>query len=381
MITMATTTIPVLQDFDVSELEMISRQVLRCDSLQIEDWQVNQLGGGAGNPVSVGLYRFEMSGQVENAQLSWSVILKIIQSPANTGWQNMGEGEEETHWNYWRRELLIYQSGLLETLPEGLAAPRCFGVEDRPGDIAWLWLEDIRDSLDGSWTLERYALTARHLGRLNGLFTTGQFVPEMPWLSQQRNRQWVNHMADWHSFPWDHPRLLERQPAPIDNPFRAMVLDSERFLARLESLPVSLCHGDTYPTNFMARQPSDGNQQTVAFDWALAGIQPLGDDLGQFVYGAQMNLANASPDEVSDCLFENYLEGLRESGCQVDAQLIRFGFVAAAALRVGLFQLILLQEDLKKDGKNQSAGQSAKALPDCFEVRMAREAYQMLEAM
>ncbi len=55
----------------------------------------------------------------------------------------MGEGEDQTHWNYWKRETLVYQSDLLETLPEGMVAPRCFGWVELPGNIAGLWLEDV----------------------------------------------------------------------------------------------------------------------------------------------------------------------------------------------------------------------------------------------
>ena len=293
----------------------------------------------------------------------------------------MGEGEDQTHWNYWKRELYVYQSGLLEMLPEGLAAPRCYGVEELPGNNALMWLEDIRDSLSGAWPLERYALAARHLGRLNGMFTSDHSIPAIPWLSLGRNRQWVTPPAFWETIPWDHPRVLKRYPTNGANTFRRMLLENECFLTRLDLLPRTLTHGDTYPTNFMTRCQADGSQQTVALDWALLGIQPLGDDLGQLVYGAQMNLPEIRPDEIIGTLFENYLDGLREYGCQVDPKLVRFGFVASAALRVGLFQLILMMDELKNNGKEPTEHLENKSLPDCFEVSMAKEAYQILEAM
>ena len=293
----------------------------------------------------------------------------------------MGEGEDQTHWNYWKRELYVYQSGLLEVLPEGMAAPRCYGVEELPGNIALMWLEDIRDSMDSAWPLERYSLAARHLGRLNGMFTSDHSIPAIPWLSLDRNRQWVTPPAIWEAIPWDHPRVLRRYPTNGANTFRRILLENECFLTRLDHLPRTLSYGDTYPTNFMSRRLPDGSQQTVALDWALLGIQPLGDDLGQFVYGAQMNLPEIRQEEIKESLFENYLDGLREYGCQVEPKLVRFGFVASAALRVGLFQLILMQDELGKNGKGPTEDPENNSLPDCFEMRMAKEAYQMLEAM
>jgi len=198
---------PIHQWIDNNRLTPVVRQVVHRETLQLQDWRVTQLGGNAGNPVSLGLYRFEGNGMDGDEPVAWSVILKILQSPANVGWQNMGEGEDQTHWNYWKRELYVYQSGLLEVLPEGMAAPRCYGVEELPGNMALMWLEDIRDSMDSAWPLERYALAARHLGRLNGMFTSDHSIPAIPWLSLDRNRQWVTPPAIWEAIPWDHPRV------------------------------------------------------------------------------------------------------------------------------------------------------------------------------
>jgi hypothetical protein len=368
-----------LRSIDAATLTPIVRQALQRDQLQILDWQVNQLGGGAGNPVSVGLYRFEGTGQDRDERLAWSVILKIIQSPTNVGEVNLGEGDDQTHWNYWKRELFLYQSELLETLPEGMAAPQCYATVEQPGNIAWLWLEDVSDAYEGVWTLERYTLTARHLGRLNGGYLSKNQWTAFPWLGKHLTRQWVQILApDWQAIPWEHPRVLKRYPQPELNPFRRMLFDNARFLAKLDLLPKTVCHGDTYPTNFKARLLSGGEEQTVALDWALAGIAPLGDDLGQFAFGAYMNLKNADPTDVDQALFESYMDGLRDTGCRVDPQQVRFGYTASAALRVGLFQLILLSEELKQSESVMQQIVESPVVPDCFEVAMAKEAYQLL---
>lgn len=116
--------ISIIQSIEPGQLTAFARQSTQRPTLQIQDWHVSQLGGGMGNPVSMGLYRFAGVGQDGAEPVNWSVVLKILQSPANVGWSNMGEGDDQSHWNYWRRELLIYQSGLLDRLPDGLTAPR-----------------------------------------------------------------------------------------------------------------------------------------------------------------------------------------------------------------------------------------------------------------
>lgn len=369
---------PNIPFIDNTSLEAVLRRSSGRAAFQLREWQANPLGGNAGNPVSAGLYRITGTGWDAHESVVASVVLKVIQSPANVGWKNMGEGDDPTHWNYWKREAFIYRSDLLEKLPEGVFAPRCWGVEERPGQVIWLWLEDIRDSLDGVWTLERYALTARHLGRLNGMYALPAAAPAYPWLGVNLTGQWLSQMHP-EGFPWEHPLVLKRYPKC--NAFRRMLGDGERINAALASLPRTLCHGDTYPTNFMSRRTADGQEGTVALDWALANMAPVGDDLGQFTLGVQNQLKNHPPEEITNRLFESYLVGLREGGCQVDARLVQFGFCASAALRVGLFQVMMMNLAIEQ-GELSPVGDAEEGQElECFEIRMANEAYTLLESM
>ena len=94
--------------------------------------------------------------------MPWSLILKAIGA-------NPDVDVPPTDYRYWKREPLAYESGLLDELPGGCFAPRCFGsvVAD---DGAWLWLEDVRDDLGPEWPFEHYGVVARHLGQLNGTY-------------------------------------------------------------------------------------------------------------------------------------------------------------------------------------------------------------------
>ena len=368
-----------VQAVDLDILKPIVRKVLGRDTFEIQEWSFRQLGGGIGNPVSVGLYRFEGTGQAAGEMLRWSVVLKIIQSPANVGQPELGGGDDQSHWNYWKREPLLYQSGLLDSLPAGMIAPRFFGMAELPGDMVWLWLEDITDAEAGNWSLERYALTARHFGRMNGVFAAEHVRLPHPWFGRGRLRTWIN-LIPWRSIPWEHPLVRSRYPNPVRNTFRRMLEDRERFLARLEALPQTVCHGDTYPTNFMSRRLPDGEQQTVALDWALTGIAALGEDLGQLIYGTQMNLKEVDPQEVDRRMFESYLVGLQESGLVFDPPAVRFAMAAGGALQIGLFQLFLMSEMLKQgDAVLGQIPEPDAQQPDCFEVVMANEAYRLLE--
>lgn len=369
-----------LRSINDSKLAAIVRQSLKRDSFHIQGWKARKLDGEVCNPISLGLYRFEGVGVDNGEWLDWSIILKVIQSPNNNGSSHVSEGEDPTHWNYWKRELLVYQSGWLDSLPEGISAPHCYEAVELPGNIAGMWLEDVQDSFSGNWPLYRYALTARHLGRLNGVYISRRELPSYPWFSFHRTRQWLSSIA-WRDFPWEHPRVRQQFPALETNSFRQMLQEHNRFLIKLEQLPYTVSHGDTYPANFKSRRSARSQEQTVAMDWALAGIEPLGDDLGQLVYGTYMNLKGYKLHDISHTLFTSYINGLEDSGCRVDPKWVRFGYTASAAFRVGLFKLLLLRQMINKEEDYVPHIISPPVVTDSFESFMAEEAYQLLDVI
>ena len=370
----------VLRSINESKMSAITRKALNRDNFRIQGWRARKLEGVTGNPVNLGSYRFEGVGVDRNEWLDWSIILKVIQSPANLGYDNFGEGSDQTHWNYWKRELLLYQSGWLELLPEGIRAPQCYDALEIPGKIGGIWLEDVKDSFSGIWPLHRYALAARHLGRLNGIYTSRRELPCFPWLSKQCTRQWLGSIP-WQDFPWDHPLVWQQSPNPELDSFRSMLQDNERFLAKLDQIPKTICHGDTHPTNFISRHSPRNQEQTVAINWSQAGIESLGDDLGQLVYGTYMQLKGYKLHDISETLFTSYVNGLQDSGCRVDTQLVRFGYTASAAFRVGLFKLVQLGEQIKRENDYSPHSINHQLITEPFESVMANEAYRLLDVV
>jgi hypothetical protein len=86
--------------------------------------------------------------------------------------------------------------------------------------------------------------------------------------------------------------------------------------------------GHAISTNFRSRRVYRGQEQTVAIDWAQAGIAPLGDDLGQLVYGTCMNLKAYKMQDISQTLFTSYINGLQDSGCRVEPEIVRSAYVS-----------------------------------------------------
>src|SRR5262249_34931224 len=149
-----------------------------------------------------GVYRFTGTARAAHAAQPWSLVLKVLRAPAagTTFAALAAEG--------WDREVRTYRSGLLAAPPAGLAAPRCFSIGEH-GGLVWLWLEDLTDAAGPRWPVARFALAARHLGRLNGTSLAARPLPDYPWLQRTLLRWRVERsVAFWAAFdaargdPW-----------------------------------------------------------------------------------------------------------------------------------------------------------------------------------
>src|SRR5919202_5767728 len=104
-----------LEDVDRATLTPIVREATGKPALTVLDHRLVQLHGGA--DLSSAVYRVSGTGRSGTQHLDWSVILKIIRAAPGD--------EDPGWWHYWKREALIYESGILDDLDCGIVAPRC----------------------------------------------------------------------------------------------------------------------------------------------------------------------------------------------------------------------------------------------------------------
>jgi hypothetical protein len=316
-----------VREVNLAVLTPLVHRALSSDELELLDHSCQPIAGGFSE--TFGVYRFEGQARTPDGLVSWSLILKAL-GPAST--TNQAPASPE----YWKREALIYRSGLLDTLPAGLAAPRCFGVVEQAGDEIWLWLEAILEE-QPRWSLDHYGLAARHLGQFNGSYLAGRAVPHDAWLARKQRRQ---RLALAEPGIRDLRRLLSHPVFtsifPQDTAERVLRLwaERERLLALLDRLPRTVCHGDAVRQNLFSRSGPDGGKQTVAIDWGMAGNDAIGAEIAT-LFGVSprfFTVENAQIAELEAIIFTGYLEGLRDAGWQGDAYQARFGFTTIAAL-------------------------------------------------
>ena len=269
-------TLAQLQAVDQATLTPLVRHALGSDTVALVDWQVAPHGGGAGQCV----YRFAGSAEDQGQTVPWSLILKVVRAQE-------GEADPAAH-QYWKREMLAYQSGLLADLPAGLAAPCCFGVAEQLGDGGWLWLEEITDAAAGRWPRERFTTVARQLGSFSAAYLTGRPIPTYPWLSRGWFRSHVAGVApaiDLLPGLLDHPLLRPALPRATAARVLRVWHEREAFFDVLDRLPQTFCHLDAFPRNLFVRNEDSGDVQIVAIDWEFVGVSAVGAELGQLMAG------------------------------------------------------------------------------------------------
>jgi hypothetical protein len=266
---------------------------------------------------------------------SRSAILKLVAHSVE-GHPNWRSGEDPTHWYYWRREVLAYESGLLGSLTGGLRAPSCALIAPRNDASVALWLEDLHAQPATAWSVERYGVAARHLGQMQGAFVSGRALPDHDWLSRDWLRSYLLQrdgdleLVDQTEL-WNHPLLAPWFPEPPIDRLRAMRRDQPRFLAALDARPRTLCHLDLHPANLFG----DEEGPTTAIDWSFVGIGAIGEDAGNLVPDAVLDfhLGPAHLDGLYETVTDGYAAGLRDAGWRGPDASVRLGMAATIAAK------------------------------------------------
>jgi hypothetical protein len=307
-------------ELDASMLQPIVGYAVDALAVPVE-WSVAPILAGDGQ--GLGVFRVSGSARVGGESRGWSVILKVL--PA-TPWS-------PTRWNYPAREAFAYERGLLEDLPAGLEAPRCFGHTEPDGQHH-LWLEDLgSDTM--RWRLEDYGRAARALGRFNGAYLTGRPLPVAGWLSRQWLRSWLAEgAAAVRELPrfQRHPLVHRVYPPEVLDRLLRLWAHRQELLDALDRLPQVLSHNDAFHRNLFLK-----SERLFAVDWAFLGPSPVGAELAPLVTAsvAFLGVAHDRWRDLERTAVEAYLRGLQDAGWRGTSDKARFGFAASSALRYG----------------------------------------------
>lgn len=323
-----------LSDVDRDTLSEVAQLATECSDLRIDNWESTVLSVQGRRTI----VRFTGTGDDGVSSRPWSVVLKQITAPENAH----APDAVESHWAFWEREYLLYESGIPQSLTGVLRAPRCFGTRQPASDRRWIWLEDLYDRFGGVWPLEYYAQTAYHLGRFNGAYLANAAFPQDTWFAKHalRSRS-TDYITDFDRYRdpslWKHPLLRQAYPESVFGALDRLAADQERFLEIVDSLPQTFCHLDAWHGNMAAVVGTDACESTVLFDWALAGYGAPGQEIANLIWAAllEFKVDAQDVDRLERDVFNYYLEGLADAGWEPDPALVRCAYLIKSVLLFG----------------------------------------------
>ncbi|HET6297770.1 MAG TPA: aminoglycoside phosphotransferase [Kribbella sp.] len=257
-----------------------------------------------------------------------TLIRKELRRPTQPGLGPWGASTDPRHWNYWRRELEVYQDKELhlQLNDAGLVLPEAEVEEHASGAV--LYLEDIKGLAGTEFALADHAALARACGRWQS-----RPAPDRPWTSTGFLRQYsTTRDVPWQLLEdddaWHQPLVADNWPPVLRTAWARLVAHRHELLSLTEQLPRARCHLDLWVCNAIRRPAGE----IALLDWAFTGDGALGEDIGNHIPDAVFDLfwpAERLPELAETCI-DNYLEGLREGGWRGDPHQVRLAVMASA---------------------------------------------------
>ncbi|GIP23882.1 hypothetical protein J22TS3_41570 [Paenibacillus sp. J22TS3] len=242
----------------------LSRQ-FKKDIISADCQTIPLQGGTVGNVYLV-------TGIAETAdgeKLLYRIVLKIQKK-----WERYSDP------NSWRREYDLYVSDLGATFSDAFRWPACYHAEINDEGIQ-LWLEYIDGVTGLDLTGDMYEQAALELGRYQGKLYALQPAVLQSLTNLSHADLMKNTYLHYRSWPvvYDYIRSEECEfPMHV----RQLLIDidenADEIFARIEQLPLVLCHRDFWVTNLIY---ADGKFALI--DWDTSGWGYLGEDLASLI--------------------------------------------------------------------------------------------------
>ena len=182
----------------------------------------------------------------------------------------------------WRREYDFYMSDFGNLFDSSFRWAECYHAEmNGTEDEFCLWLEYVNGTTGLELTVDMYERAAYELARFQGRL----YAEKPKVLNVLTNLSKLEYAERFykHYRSWDKVyNYIRGDNCEIPNHLCEMLIDtdnnSDEIFARIESLPIILCHRDYWVTNIF-----NADEAVVAIDWDTSGWGYLGEDIASLI--------------------------------------------------------------------------------------------------
>ncbi|BFH64821.1 phosphotransferase [Paenibacillus azoreducens] len=325
----------ILRNNSAINIENKFEQIIACiqsihgnQTVELVSITCDDIGYKTPNFTTSGILRLHGLVKLYDELKPWCVILKIIKPDTE-------EKDSFEHHNYWRREALVFESGVLKELPDSIYTAKSYLVEEQQDGTIWLWMEYVEGEY--AHTIEQFSYIARQLGRFNGAYLEGaKKLPEHEWICKAWLKSWTTASRMYAPNMEAYVSGISIDTVQSTWAWYQEVLKNiDSSLDSLQQLPRVLAHQDLSQMNMLLVKKKSRESHLVLIDWQFMSISGIGEDLGK-LFGVNMSLGIIQPNQYQifhDSLFTSYIEGLRDMGWRGDIGMVKYGFSLSAALR------------------------------------------------
>ncbi|MGW4463517.1 phosphotransferase [Micromonospora sp. NPDC004704] len=283
-------------------------------------WSMEPLGHNPFNAATGGIWRVRRD--TDTAILKIATPNRRDDHPAH--WATSAD---PTHWNYWRREVLAYRTGLAAQAyaTAGIRAPVLLDAVDRADGSVALWLEDVSGRAGMECSPEQLGEFGYRLGVAHSSWLGRETEPA--WLSRDWLRAYTTSRPVPQTPRWDHPVAVQTWSADLRDGLRMLWERRYDVLAATDALPRTLGHHDVWPMNLIVDQGGP-----VLLDWTFVGPGPIGEDAANLILDTFFD-GLVDVDLLDDVVTEvsaGYQRGLAPA---VDAGTVRRAVLLGAAAK------------------------------------------------